>query len=377
MRKGESEWLKKFNEGISDDTIDLWDPAIFSELKDNEVKSVVNALKKGPLLKAIKARKTLNLSEAKLEPKNIVSLLEVFNNCQLKKLDVSHQNLLPGAVEVITSQLKNQTLQELRLRSCELDELELLSILEAISQNQSLKELHITHQNLSTEMVKSIAKMLRINATIERLVLEHCQVDEYYKFSPIVDELSDNRSLRKLDLSTHRFSYRDAKHLDSILAKHNPPIICENVSKAVKEFDEILTALATLPAVELSSLNSLQLVQGDMEIISSQVVSNKNLLEVNIKQTSLNNVMFIIKTLENLLINITVDLSSQQIDTTMFNIILSSKANIVSLNLSNIKLDLAKAKIIADRLEKNQSLASLNLSLSLKMKELDIYVKVC
>jgi Ran GTPase-activating protein (RanGAP) involved in mRNA processing and transport len=182
-------------------------------------KNGLNCLSLAPLTQVLSECQMVHcdLGDNSLNDNSAYFIEQLLRNPSLRRLDV-RSNLIGGkTIGAIAANLGN--LQELMLSDNNLRTPDLMPLFQAMAQNRSLTLLDLSGNLLSVGSLAAISEMLRINQTLVTLRLSKNKDPEqqrYFTIKPIFDALTNNRSLRCLDLSQISISHEDLKQLTDI-----------------------------------------------------------------------------------------------------------------------------------------------------------------
>ena len=190
------------------------------------------------------------------------------SNSTLKRLSISHV-YLEYAVDLISKMLKeNQTLQNLSLNVCNLDQSHLFKIMTSLKENKTLeilnlsqnrkyfmdyksfdfcsilkmnktlKELNISSTSIDDDVFESICKGLKLNKSIEKFNISSCS--KLIVPHIIFQYLRENTTLKELDFSGNRIMDDRIKYVAESLNINNRLVHLNLINSITKRGSVIL-----------------------------------------------------------------------------------------------------------------------------------------
>ena len=163
---------------------------------------------------------TLNLTfNPGIESGGAVQLMSSLNRSKLRELDVTGTGISDPDFECLARYIHSTTsLEKMRIGRNEISVESIGSLCRALSANSSMRTLNISHSDLTTSHCLCLGQLLRqpIHCQIEKLVLMDCGLTSD-GVGEVVRGLSDNHSLRKLDLSYNQIGSEGVVAMAAIL----------------------------------------------------------------------------------------------------------------------------------------------------------------
>lgn len=202
---------------------------------------------------------SINSSITTSMARSLSALIEKATN--LESLDLSYCHWDPDAVNIVAEALKNtQTLKSLDLNSCHIEDSRMGALLHAFQGHCALRDLNIAFNNCKSEACSAVASLLYTSSSnIERLVLSQQFIgrEKYFDIQPVVAALSENRTLRFLDLKENFIARGQLNELLVVLERNDT--LEELVLDCTDIGDEDLPSLAA--KLERTSLVTLSLMR--------------------------------------------------------------------------------------------------------------------
>jgi Ran GTPase-activating protein (RanGAP) involved in mRNA processing and transport len=148
------------------------------------------------------------------------TLSRLLEHADLESLDLSHCHWDPDAVNIISEALSaSKTLKRLDLNSCHIEDSRMAGLLQSLQGHCTLRDLDISFNNCHSDACTAVASLLQ-SSEIERLALSQQFIgrEKYLDIHPIISALTENRSLRFLDLKENSIAPGQLKELLSALA---------------------------------------------------------------------------------------------------------------------------------------------------------------
>ena len=205
------------------------------------------------VLKNNMSLKYLNLSNCKLQTDsvwlicNTVQAITTLARINLSSTNISKKCAKTLAVGII----RNTFLQHLELDRCNLCEEGLRSICNAIC-NSDLLTLSLSCNCITDKVVGDLASVLFNNRNIEHIHMKGCKLD-HDGIKILVMTLAKMKSLKTIDLSHNKLSYRDIDVATVVIA--NSSLECLNLSYCQLQECTISDVVDKVNAVNLVALN--------------------------------------------------------------------------------------------------------------------------
>ena len=183
-----------------------------STLISNKIKSLADALSNHASLKS------LNLSNCKLQNSSIsviskaltnikhISYLNLSNNC----FNTESAKALANAIAV------NKDLQYVELFNCNLNEDRIITILNDLKQNSNLLKLDLGANVITDEAVRHLAELIVNNVSINQLYLKDCGL-QHIELKILTNALADSQSITEFDVSCNSFSDQNCKDIAHVI----------------------------------------------------------------------------------------------------------------------------------------------------------------
>uniref|UniRef100_A0A3B4CSH3 NACHT domain-containing protein n=1 Tax=Pygocentrus nattereri TaxID=42514 RepID=A0A3B4CSH3_PYGNA len=200
------------------------------------------------LLPVVKASRKAELCECNLTEESCVTLASALSsNSNLRKLDLSKNNLKDSGVKLLSSSLKSPEckLQILRLEFCNITEAGCWALVKALKSNPSnLRELNLKYNKLGEEGIKKIHR--------------------FKCFTVFINSLCNPLHLQELDLGGNKLGHSGVKQLSHLL--EDPQCKLEKLQLVNCDLtEESCAALASVLGSESSNLKHLILSFNQLE----------------------------------------------------------------------------------------------------------------
>ena len=138
----------------------------------------------------------------------------------LEHLDISHSELSPKDVELLSSMLQtNHTLHNFNIGHCTIDSIGAHHIADGLICNRTLKTLNINYNSIGDDGAMALAQMLRINKSLTVLYISRCSIAEL-GVSHLADALCVNSSLETIVLDQNSLKDQGAIALAQMLKRN-------------------------------------------------------------------------------------------------------------------------------------------------------------
>ncbi|XP_063748453.1 leucine-rich repeat-containing protein 45 isoform X2 [Eleginops maclovinus] len=158
-----------------------------------------------------------------MEPQeSVVARLQESRGAQSSSLDLSGQSLSVETCSVLARAFQKDTVfTEVLLSDCMLSEEGAKVLLSGLSGNTSVKVLDLKGNNLRSTGAEVLGKLLALNKTLRRLVLEWNALGVWDEaFSLLCDGLASNSVLTQLDLRNNQINHHGASELALALKRN-------------------------------------------------------------------------------------------------------------------------------------------------------------
>ncbi|XP_036448158.1 uncharacterized protein LOC118822939 [Colossoma macropomum] len=175
------------------------------------------------LLPVVKASRKAELCECNLTEKSCATLASALSsNSNLRKLDLSKNNLKDSGVKLLSASLKSPEckLQILRLESCSFTSEGWTVLVKALKSNPSsyLRELNLNNNKPGESGVKELSYLLEDpRCKLEKLQLYNCSITEEGCVALVTSLKSNPSHLRELNLNWNNISDLGVKELSNLL----------------------------------------------------------------------------------------------------------------------------------------------------------------
>ena len=152
-----------------------------------------------------------------------VQLVSSLHSSKLRELDMSSTGISDPDFECLASYIHSTTcLQKLNIAENDISVESIASLCKALSANSSMRSLEISGCHLTTSHCVCLGQLLRrpIQCKIEKLILRWCSLTSD-GVGEVVSGLSDNHTLRVLNLSGNQIRSEGAVALAKMLKKNN------------------------------------------------------------------------------------------------------------------------------------------------------------
>ena len=208
----------------------------------------------------------------------------------LRVLDISYNKSIVKSVNKIVSVItSNPLLEHLNLASCELSELQIISICRALKRTSLLTFFDISHNEVTREAANELAPVLMNNKSLQHLNFSACNFQED-TLMLIADSLAYITSLVSFDVSYNFITEEIAERIGIVLSKN---IDLEQLNFSVCFADNSNTAMAIF--TNISQHNSLThisikstVITNDLaKLIASILIRNDNIKHLDLGQCDL------------------------------------------------------------------------------------------
>ena len=331
------------------------------EIGQNEVLYIVNFLKeKDTILQRLSLQ---NCQISNLGMKLLANALIV--NKTLEKLDVSNNEMGNQGVASLASALKeNQTLTTIDLGSNLIGVVGIEKLANALIVNKSLKNLDVSNNEIGNQGVESLASALKENQTLTSLHLGSNLIGDV-GIEKLANALIVNESLTNLDVSNNNIGNQGLKVLIDAL-KQNQTITNLNLNDnksitytgidALVDFSITNTSLAHLYVNKTDFIETFSNIKKIFE--TSDVVDFTNKSITNVKSSMIASILMQDKTV------IELNLSSNQIgDDGIEKLANALRVNntLENLDVSNNGIGDKGVESLANALKENKTLTSIDL----------------
>ena len=336
----------------------------------NELASVLIA---NPLLEH------LNLSNCELSELQTTRIVKALSEIKsfLRFLDISHNTLTNNASdEIAFVVIYNPLLEHLNLSKCELSEIQITTIVIALSKVKSfLRFLDISHNTLTNITSDEIASVIICNPLLEHLNLSNCELSEL-QITCIVKALSEIKSfLRFLDISQNTLTNNASDKIASVII-YNPLLEHLNLSKcelSVIQITGIVIALSKIKSfLRFLDISHNTLTNIALDEITSVVIYNTLLEHLNLSYCELSEIQLIsiFKALSTAVVirfldiscNTVASITSDEIASVVVNNSFMEHSLLTFLNVSHNEVTREAANVLASIIVNSISIHHLDLS---------------
>ena len=286
------------------------------------------------------------------------------SNKNLKKLNLSTNIIGDDGIEMIIEILqKNNKIEKLKLGDNDLTEESLIMISSFLKENKTMKTLDLSENLLMFEEgIDSFCESLLYNNSLTNLNISGCNLDEE-KFFKLFNSLKLNKNLKKLNISDNNLTDENLSFLYQILILNknlNSLNIAFNEysSSGVSHISNSLTQNYTLESLCIS------LDEKGILVLLDALKSNKNLRHFKICYENEQIHRHFSKIVEYNSSLTSLDLSKNNIDDDSFKLVcesLKTNKNISILDLSENLISEEAANCLFDVLKENKTLRKINL----------------
>ena len=332
-------------------------------LNDNKVTGavvtdLVNVLKNNSGLEE------LSLSNNDLMVSAVVILQALKENSRLRILNLSKNNITEQVAKYLVNVIKNNTgIEQLYLSDNDLKESGIV-ILQALKENCHLEILDLSSSNMTGEIAKSLADVVKNNPDFQQLYLADACLNS--KAAVILQALAKNSKLVLLDLRKNNMTGEVTEDLAHVIKNNlGLEVLCLSDNNLKSSAIVILEALAKLSQLVILDLNRNKMTEVVAECLANVIKNNLNLRQLGLSDNCLRSSAVVVfqALAEHLQLKV-IDLSNNSITGEVAKdlaIIITNNSNLEELCLSDNDLK-SSASIILQALKNNSQLKKLNLN---------------
>ena len=223
--------------------------------------------------------KHLSITKSKIVSKLVpskVPLQAVKENCKIKTLNLNSNDISTEVVEDLARIIRqNANLEQLYLRSNDLKTSSIL-VLQALKENSKLKLLDLNNNNMTGEAAEDLASVIKNNSNLEQLGLANNDL----KTSSILilQALKENSKLKLLDLNSNNMTGEAAENLESVIKNNSNLEQLDLTNNDLKTSSLlILQALKENSKLKVLGLSDNNMTGGAAENLASVIKNNSNL----------------------------------------------------------------------------------------------------
>jgi len=197
--------------------------------------------------------KKLDLSNLQITSEGIQQIIQ--SGMTLKQLNISNNKFNNEVLTTICDSLKSSTTTIKKFCISNVTTAGIKMLIEALSSNHSLQKLDISANNFSDDGADAISAYLSKSTTTLLELNISCNNIKTFGVKKIVEALKNNSTLRKLDISCNPLSDDGAAHFGDFLKENNTLIKLDlsNIQitmKSVKTFAEAIQANTSLKTLK-------------------------------------------------------------------------------------------------------------------------------
>ena len=332
-------------------------------LNDNKVTGavvtdLVNVLKNNSGLEE------LSLSNNDLMVSAVVILQALKENSRLRILNLSKNNITEQVAKYLVNVIKNNTgIEQLYLSDNDLKESGIV-ILQALKENCHLEILDLSSSNMTGEIAKSLADVVKNNPDFQQLYLADACLNS--KAAVILQALAKNSKLVLLDLRKNNMTGEVTEDLAHVIKNNlGLEVLCLSDNNLKSSAIVILEALAKLSRLVILDLNRNKMTEVVAECLANVIKNNLNLRQLGLSDNCLRSSAVVVfqALAEHLQLKV-IDLSNNSITGEVAKdlaIIITNNSNLEELCLSDNDLK-SSASVILQALKNNSQLKKLNLN---------------
>eukprot|EP01080_Neovahlkampfia_damariscottae_P005607 gene5607-9424_t len=216
------------------------------------------------------------------------------NNKTLKVLKVSDISLKDSVDSLVDLIKKNDTLIQLTLNNCSLDQYDKFFLMSAVQNNPTLRILHLQGNSIFTyhgpkheeydDLDLDIGPFISKNKTLKVLNLADCEFDQHVLCS-ILESLKENNTLEVLNLSKTVRYYSKNNIFESLkFNKTLKSLYLNEINFSPEILQYLLESIEENDTLELLSLSGNSLQNESCEPISKMLSKNQKLVELNLEK---------------------------------------------------------------------------------------------
>ena len=306
----------------------------------------------------------LYLNNNDLRSSGTIILQALEENSKLKALNLNNNNMTSQVAKHLANVIKNNSgLEELYLYSNDLRSSATV-ILQALKKNSKLKALNLGSNNMSSQVAKDLANVIKNNSGLEELYL--FSNDLRSSATVILQALEENSKLKVLNLNNNNMTSQVAKHLANVI-KNNSGLeelylYSNDLRSSATVILQALKKNSKLKALNLGSNNMSSQVANDL---ANVIKNNSGLKELYLYSNDLrSSATVILQALEEnsklKVLNLSNNNMTSQVARDLANVI-KNNSGLEELYLYSNDLR-SSATVILQALEENSKLKVLNLS---------------
>ena len=202
--------------------------------------------------------KCIELSNCNLQEVGIVRITKALENCEdLESLDFSNNVITDDmAVSIALLMEKFQSIQDLRLESCQLDYAGVQKITEAMVKKTCLHCINLSDNAISDQSAMFITSVIVNSTNLQKLMFSNCKLQNS-GLQQLLQATAKTTSLVHLDLSNNLFTDVTVDNF-ALMIHQNVSLEYLNISGCcvkAKDFEKITHSLVTLKSLTHLDLN--------------------------------------------------------------------------------------------------------------------------